>query len=57
MTTTNNKFYYVFYSEETKTYDVIDCTNHDIQPIIKSFKYEGAALNYHCKLIAKKFNL
>jgi len=57
MKATNNKFYYVFYSEDTKTYDVIDCTNHDIQPIIKSFKYEGAAVSYHCKLIAQKFNL
>ena len=53
----NNKFYYVFYDESTKTYDVIDCTHYEIQPIIKSFKYEGAAVNYHCKLIAKKFNL
>lgn len=57
MEKTNNNFYYVFYDEGKKTYDVIDCTNHDIQPIIKSFKYEGAALNYHCKLKAKKFNL
>ncbi len=53
----NKKSYYVFFNIDTQTHDVIDCTNHDIQPIIKSFKYGGAAYNYHSKLIAEKFNL
>ena len=53
----NKKSYYVFFDVDTQTFDVIDCTNHDIQPIIKSFKYETSAYNFHNKLIAEKFNL
>jgi len=49
-----NKKYYILYEETTKTFDLIDCTKFDVQPIVKSFKYETSAIKYHNKLRNKK---
>tara|TARA_R100000231_G_scaffold139474_1_gene120843 strand:+ start:1356 stop:1745 length:390 start_codon:yes stop_codon:yes gene_type:complete len=44
------KYYYIDYSSETKTYDVIDCTDPVDQPIVGSFAYEENAIKFHQKL-------
>ena len=50
---TNNmktKSYYINYENKTKTYDVIDCTHHEEQPIVASFSYEANAIKHQSKL-------
>ena len=42
--------YYINYESDTKTYDVIDCTDPIDQPIVASFRYEGNAETHLKKL-------
>ena len=44
------KKYYINYFSGTKTYDVIDCTDHIDQPIVASFRYEANAETHLKKL-------
>ncbi len=44
------KSYYINYENQTKTYDVIDCTHHEAQPIVASFSYEANAIKHQSKL-------
>ena len=44
------KNYYVFYNSETQKHEVIDCTHHQNQPVVKSFKYETSAYKFMSKL-------
>lgn len=45
------KQYYILLNVETQQYELIDCTNHDFQPVVKTFKYKTAAHNYKNKLL------
>lgn len=42
--------YYINYESDTKTYDVIDCTDPIDQPIVASFSYLANAENHLKKL-------
>lgn len=44
------KNYYVFHNVDNQQFEVIDCTHHQNQPVVKSFKYETSAYKFMGKL-------
>lgn len=44
------KQYYIDFNVETQKYEVIDCTHHQHQPVIKEYKQAAAADKFLHKL-------